>query len=454
MVLLSFINPLSQEGRQILKEKGDLNKVFTTNENLINIATHDERQNIDDDSLIPMNFGDLAIKRIQWYIERKNNKEFNNDDYSYLLNEEIVEADIIAFHLISQSIATNFNLNSREARLFVESQGKIIEERLLRLMPQDREDIVNKILSELIVQDNISWTYLKDLVASKKISLTDLVLDNGYIILDKEDFTFRFGDKFKDRSPDRMYDVIIGENIKELILTKMIMQNTEDYLLKIKDMSSTIEIHPFIAELASSIANVISELLTKYSSFYGTGSGGTMKIGKLIRDIFPPCIANTVEGVSSGGRNDAIVLLLTSFVSYARLYPGIFMDEGASIKVSDIDSNLTITLNEILPLIYEAADNCSPPLFDDQPQEKINIISKLGFGMHNNPELEHEGETTWYTPMSCEKIKMHLPQLCRPDKLCEKIGNPLSYYSIKKLAMEKEGKLKNDENNNDNTENS
>ena len=440
MVLLSFINPLSDEGREIVKEKGDLNNVFTTNEELISIATHDKRQKIGDDELIPISYGDLAIKRIQWYIERKNNKDFNNNNFSYLFNEDISEADAISFHLISQAIATNFNLNSREVKIFIESQGKLVEERLLRFMPQERKEIVNKILSQLIVQDTISWTFLKDLVATKKISLTDLVLDSGKIILNKEDFIDKFGDKFKDRAPDRMYDVIIGDNIKELILTKMIMQNTENYLERIKEMSSTIEVHPAIVELGERIANMVSDLSTKYSGFYGTGGpGGDMKIGKLIKEAFPPCIANTVEGVSSGGRNDAIVLLLTSFASYARLYPTIFSNEGLDIKVSDIDPNLTITLNEILPLIYEAADNCSPPLFDDQPQEKVNITSKLGFGMHNTPELEHEGETTWYTPMSCEKIKIHLPQLCKPDKLCARIGNPLSYYSVTKWKMETEG---------------
>jgi DNA primase large subunit len=80
-------------------------------------------------------------------------------------------------------------------------------------------------------------------------------------------------------------------------------------------------------------------------------------------------------------------------------------------------------------LIYEAAQRCVPPLFDDQPQEKVNINAKLGFGMHLELKMEHEGETTWYTPMSCEKIKLHLPHLCQPDELCKKIGNPLSYYN-------------------------
>jgi len=129
------------------------------------------------------------------------------------------------------------------------------------------------------------------------------------------------------------------------------------------------------------------------------------------------------------------VLLLTSFASYARLYPRIFASDE-SVKVSDMDPDLSITENEILPLIYEAADNCSPPLFDDQPQEKINIISKLGFGMHSEVDINHEGETKWYTPMSCEKIKIHLPQLCKPDSSCKGINNPLSCYGRKKYQID------------------
>ena len=75
-------------------------------------------------------------------------------------------------------------------------------------------------------------------------------------------------------------------------------------------------------------------------------------------------------------------------------------------------------------------------LFEDQPQEKINIISKLGFGMHDEININHEGETTWYTPMSCEKIKIHLPQLCRPDKSCKGLNNPLYCYGRKKYKID------------------
>ena len=295
-----------------------------------------------------------------------------------------------------------------------------------------------------LTQNDLEWTFLKDLIASKKLSLCDLVLENGEIILDREEFVYSFGENFTDRSPDRIYDILIGNSLKELILNKMIMQASEDYIKKINTMLATVEVHPMIEQLADLLAESISETMTKYSSYYGSAGPGSMKIGKLVREAFPPCIAHTVDGVSSGGRNDAIVLLLTSFVSYARLYPGIFASEGG-VKVSDIDSNLSIVMNEILPLIYEAADNCTPPLFEDQPQEKINITSKLGFGMHEVPDLENEGETTWYTPMSCEKIQMHLPQLCKKNKDCQKINNPLSYYSRKRWILSKEGKIEDSE---------
>ena len=100
-------------------------------------------------------------------------------------------------------------------------------------------------------------------------------------------------------------------------------------------------------------------------------------------------------------------------------------------------------------MIYDAANSCSPPLFKDQPQEKININSKLGFGMHSDIKLSHEGETHWYTPMSCEKIKLHMPNLCTPSIDCKKIGNPLTYYNRKRRLMKRknnEGQVKNNGN--------
>ena len=435
MAEVSFINPLSDEGRQIIREYGDLNKIFDEDETLIEKCIHTLNQKISDDSLIPKTYSQLAMKRIQWAIEKKNNKNFTQAEFEYITNEEIYTQDVVTFHILCQAIAIQFNLGSRETRLFVESQGKLILERLAKIPPMSREEIID----EIKVDGAINWKSLKDVVASKKLKLTDLLIDDGSIILQQEDFLYRFGDEFSDRSPERMYNILVGESVKELILSRLIMQKTEEYIARIKEMSARIEIHPAIIKIGEELKEFIPEEISKYNQYYAGSGGlfGSVEAGKLNPEAFPPCIKSTVEGVSSGGRNDAIVLLLTSFASYARLYPRIFASEE-SVKVSDMDPDLTITENEILPLIFDAADNCTPPLFEDQPQEKINIISKLGFGMHESVDINHEGETKWYTPMSCEKIKIHLPNLCHPDKSCKGINNPLSCYGRKKFQLDKE----------------
>lgn len=441
MVAISYINPLSEEGRAIVKNYGDLNQLTEENENLISNVMHTPNQIISNDDIIPKSIKDLAINRIRWAIEKKNNKNFQAREYEYLLNSEIYEEDVIAFHVLCQAIANQFNTASRETKLFIESLGILIEEKLSKITPSLRYQMIDEILRDIAVDGSIKWTSLKDVIGSKKLSLIQLLLDNGEIILEKDEFLEKYGDKFDGRPADKIYDIIVGQKIKELILSRLIMQKTEEYIKRIKEMSKVIEIHPIILELGEELKTVISEEMGKYNTFYAGSGGiyGTVKGGKLIPEAFPPCIQNTIEGVSSGGRNDAIVLLLTSFISYARLYPGIFGSEE-TVKVSDIDSDLRITENEILPIIYQAADNCTPPLFDDQPQEKINIISKLGFGLHDEIRLENEGETTWYTPMSCEKIKMHLPQLCKADSSCKGINNPLSCYGRKKYQIDKKGR--------------
>lgn len=441
MAEVSYINPLSNEGKGIIRNYGDLNQIFDEDESLIEICTRTTKQRLSDYNIIPKSFHDLALKRIQWAIEKKNNKNFTQAEFEYLTNEELFKQDVVTFHILCQAIAIQFNLGSRETRLFVESQGSLILERLAKIPPMSRAEIIDEVLDDVKVDNSIHWKSLKEIVATKKLKLTDLLIDNGEIILQEDDFLNRFSDKFTDRNPERMYNILIGDSVKEQILSRLIMQKTEEYIKRIKEMSKRVEIHPAIIKIGEELKEFIPTEISKYNQYYAGSGGiyGTVQAGKLNPDAFPPCIKATVEGVSSGGRNDAIVLLLTSFASYARLYPRIFASEE-TVKVSDMDPDLTITENEILPLIFDAADNCTPPLFEDQPQEKINIISKLGFGMHDRVDINHEGETKWYTPMSCEKIKIHLPSLCHPDKSCKGINNPLSCYGRKKFQLDKQQK--------------
>ena len=436
MAEVSYINPLSNEGREIIRNYGDLNQIFDEDELLIEICTRTLNQKLSDD-YIPKSYHELALKRVQWAIEKKNNKNFTQSEFEFLTNEELFTQDVVTFHILCQAIAIQFNTGSRETRLFIESQGLLILERLSKIPPMSRAELIDEILDEVKIDDSIKWKSLKDIISTKKLKLTDLLIDNGDIILQQDDFLNRFADRFHDRSPDRMYGILIGDSTKEQILSRLIMQKTDEYIKRIKEMSARIEIHPAIIKIGEELKEFIPDEISKYNQYYAGSGGiyGSAKAEKLNPDAFPPCIQETVNGVSSGGRNDAIVLLLTSFASYARLYPRIFASDEI-IKVSDMDPDLTITENEILPLIFDAADNCTPPLFEDQPQEKINIISKLGFGMHDKVDINHEGETKWYTPMSCEKIKIHLPNLCHPDKSCKGINNPLSCYGRKKFQLD------------------
>lgn len=428
MIPMSFINPLSDEGKQIVRKEGlDLERIFDENDEIINSVYSINAQETSDDDYIPKNYADIVIKRVEWYVERKSDPEYKHKKYAFLFHPQISKFDVIAFYILCQAIGVKFGPNSRESRAISELQGHLIENRLEELLKSERIDVTRRIMNNLIVQDRIKWTQLADLISSKKISMQDLVLKDGNIILDIEDFIEHFGDQIKHRQPEKMYNLFIGNRVKELIIIKMIMQNTENYIKSVHERSNIVEPNPILIKIAEEVA----EVLSKEIRYYGGGSvGGDVKASPLNVELFPPCIKLALEGIKSGGRNEVIVLFLTPFLSYARLYPSVFRG-NTTLKISDVDANLNITRNEILPMIYEAADRCSPPLFDDQPQEKVNINAKLGFGMHDELNLQHEGETTWYTPMSCEKVKMNMPSLCKPDETCKSIGNPLSYYTRK-----------------------
>ena len=148
MAEVSYINPLSNEGRQIIREYGDLNKIFDEDETLIDEIIHTTNQRISDDSLIPKSFSDYAMKRIQWAIEKKNNTNFTQSEFEYLTNGNLFMQDVVVYHILCQAIAVQFNVGSRETRLFIESQGMLIEERLAKVPPMERAEIIDEVLDE------------------------------------------------------------------------------------------------------------------------------------------------------------------------------------------------------------------------------------------------------------------------------------------------------------------
>lgn len=429
MITMSFLNPLSHEGKRIVKEESiDLERIFDENSQLIDKIYSIKSQDTSDDIFIPRNYADLVIKRVEWYVERKVDSKYNHKKYAFLFHPEIAKYDLVAFFILCQSIGVKYGPYTRESRALVELQGQIVENRLKELNNNKKlkEELMEQVLNEFLIQDKVKWEKFSDLLSSKKLDLKDLVLKDGYVILGRDEFIQTFQEIIEHRNPHKMYDLFIGDKIKELIIVKMIMQETENYIKSVHQKSAKYEPNPKLIKIADNI----SEALSKEIKYYGSFSVGKVKASPLNVELFPPCIKLALEGIKSGGRNEVIVLFLTPFLSYARLNPEVFGSQS-SLKISDVDPDLKITQNEILPMIYDAADRCIPPLFDDQPQEKVNINAKLGFGMHTKLNPENEGETKWYTPMSCDKVKINMPALCKPDEICKKIKeiNPLFYYT-------------------------
>ena len=176
MAEISFINPLSNEGRSIIREYGDLNQIFDEDEHLIEEVTHTLNQKISDDSLIPKSYYNLAIKRMQWAIEKKNNKNFSQSEFEYLFNENIFKQDVVVFHILCQAIAIRFNTGSRETRLFIESQGNLIVERLAKIQPISRAEIIDEVLDEIKTDGAIKWKSLKEVISTKSYHLLNCSL--------------------------------------------------------------------------------------------------------------------------------------------------------------------------------------------------------------------------------------------------------------------------------------
>ncbi|AEH25317.1 DNA primase large subunit PriL [Pyrococcus yayanosii] len=183
------------------------------------------------------------------------------------------------------------------------------------------------------------------------------------------------------------------------------------------------ELPPFYQEVFDALSSLAQE---RFGKRFKAGPG------KLRPELFPPCVKNALRGVPQGLRNYAITVLLTSFLSYARLCPN---PPRRNVRVRDCVKDMRIIEEEILPIIIEAGNRCSPPLFEDQPNEIKNIWYHLGFGYTARPTLEDSGNSTWYFPPNCDKVKANAPQLCTPDKHCRYVRNPLTYY-LRRLYLE------------------
>ena len=84
-----------------------------------------------------------------------------------------------------------------------------------------------------------------------------------------------------------------------------------------------VEPNPILLDLAEEVAEVLSRPMQSqtYGSMEVEGAfeGRTTQSSRI-----SSLCEKALEGIKSGGRNDGIVLFMTPFVSYARLYPDVF----------------------------------------------------------------------------------------------------------------------------------
>ncbi|MDI6655484.1 MAG: hypothetical protein QME59_06325 [Candidatus Hydrothermarchaeota archaeon] len=255
----------------------------------------------------------------------------------------------------------------------------------------------------------VEWKHLLPILRARKRSLTDFHIAKGYAFLSLSDL---------------------------ISLSKAKIEASIDEFLQRKNGKGD--------ERLEELANLISKASSnpKYLSSYISKLRLPRKIRmrgvkdfRLKPEFFPPCIKHTLEGVTSGSRNYAITVLLTSFLSYARVSP---IGSKKDAKISDYVKDVRVVTEELMPTIEEAAKRCSPPLFEDQPIERLNVGYHLGFGLTEEFRLEYSGKSSWYFTPNCEKVRRESPSLCTPDEGCKGIKNPLSYYTRKLFLGGKE----------------
>ncbi len=342
-----------------------------------------------------------------------------------LVDPPDVQFDTAVLYLLMQSCAANFSPTSFEVRMLVSAAQEILRRRIKACYMERGDSILEMLKGDSIQRlkaGDVPRADLYKVMAMRKFASersaassysdmheirfktrwTDLLRTDAELV----DFYIRHGWAFL--SPNDLIDLV-----SQSAGAKM-----RSYVGEVRGKmeESGVEPHPFYRR----IGKIVSELAAR--SHQDLAAMG----GELREALYPPCIKLAQQGVDAGSRNYAITVLLTSFLSHARISPF-----AGDAKISDFVDDISLVTDDLLPRIFDAGARCNPPLFDDQPIEKANILYHLGFGLLQNPRLADSGNSTWYIPPNCEKIQREVPMLCKPDALCRRIKNPINYYVIK-----------------------
>ncbi len=355
-----------------------------------------------------------------------------------LLTGYDVDRDVLAQRLLFLTAALNFTTYSSEVRLVKEAVLAIVKARLTSMIGELDEDRIVGLLLDLFevkagtptfdgglmfgdvhverkelytgprarygelwkIKYAVPWRELVRIIRARELRFVDLYLVKGLALLSLSDLIDYYS---------RMVALNVEDHIN-LRFEELQGQRKSDTLHRLSQETIV------LADYLSGVAG---------KSYRTAALQG--KAGRFIEQNFPPCIKYIISGVETGSRNYAISVVLTSFLSYARTAP----KKVREPKISDYLKDPKVLTDEILPLIYEAASRCAPPLFEDQPGERLNIHYHLGLGLTSDVRLENAGSSHSYFPPNCEKIRRESPGLCRPDETCREIKNPLSYYLLK-----------------------
>lgn len=408
----AVLNPFSEEGKKIVQEAPSF------------------------DSL-PERIIELAVKRVDQNTGPEVKVEFD---------EEEIRDEVLSFYLMCQAVASVSYPYSNEARTVVEKTSDVVRYRMYDLFKRGHEELcldvigrsfrlqeldgdeevklgsieiprqdiyklrdleldkdgvetVNEeILPQYLPRYAIRWTDLIPLIENRHIDLTDEYVVNGWALI----------------NPKKLWS----------FFANYVGSEADDYISQLYDKFSRSGPPD---EVLEEVGERISETVPEESRYTGAAKTGS---GKLRSEAFPPCVKKTLGGVESGNRNYGIVVLLASFLSYARISPS-----GKAVnRVADFIEDISVIEDDVMPMVSEAAEKCNPPLFKDQPQDKANVYYHMGFGMTTQPRLKDSGKSKWYRPPNCRKIKSEAPALCNPDDLCSDIKNPLTYY-YKKISQ-------------------
>ena len=428
----SYLNPFGQAALTVLQNFGNITRISLTEPHINEIITNTRNQDPKKIDTIQ----ELCYEKIRYYYTRQANSRTSG--YTYLFSQALEEEDIISTHALLQAAAITYGTESYEADTIINTITSILDVKL------DKTDdtVMDETLNEYIDIHNTTLNDIILLINNNEIKLNELLLNKDKLILTYDDFIREYSEYLQHRRPENMYQAVCT-GMKKHLLRALITEKLRNYMKIIDDKLKQIEPATIITEIGQEIKTIQTtqqKMLIKrrYGKYAKFTSFDDDKATNYIPEAFPPCVQKALHGIKSGGRNYCISLFLTPFLSYARLYPGVYARHIKNPKITDMDPTLTITQEEIIPLIYEAADKCKPPLFFDQPQEKQNINSKLGFG-EGEIRYENSGKTPWYTPINCKNIKEQQPGLCTPCTDCKKIGNPLSYYNRKRKLLAKSG---------------